>query len=213
MGNRFDYLQEAINRLFQEIGSVHKISSVYETPAMGFEGDPFLNCVILMETEIEPSVLLDKVLQIEKKMGRERSANKRLVSRPIDIDILFADDTIINTERLVVPHPEIQNRKFVLQPLSEIASEYNHPVLNAKVKELLETTSDSGEAQKQAKWLSNPMRELNLSRYNYLTIEGNLGVGKTSLTTRIARDFNAKLVLERFVDNPFLPKFYEDQAR
>lgn len=213
MGNRFDHLQEAINRLFEEIGSVIKISSVYETPAMGFDGDPFLNCVVLIESEIEPSELLDNVLQIEKKMGRERGADKRLVSRPIDIDILFVDDKIINTKRLVVPHPEIQNRKFVLQPLSEIASEYNHPVLNAKVSELLETTSDSGEATKQSKWLSNPIRELNLAKHNYLTIEGNLGVGKTSLTTKIARDFNAKLVLERFADNPFLPKFYEDQAR
>lgn len=213
MGNRFDYLQEAIRVLFEEVGSVIKISSVYETPAMGFDGDPFLNCVVLMETELEPLETLESILHIEKKLGRQRTELKRYVSRPIDIDILFIDDKIIDTERLIVPHPEIQNRKFVLQPLYEIGSAWNHPVLKKKVHELLETTSDSTEATKHSKWLVNPMREFSFSKLNYLTIEGNLGVGKTSLTTKIARDFNAKLILERFKDNPFLAKFYTDQAR
>jgi 2-amino-4-hydroxy-6-hydroxymethyldihydropteridine diphosphokinase len=213
MGNRFDYLQNAVNALFEEVGSIVKISSVYETPAMGFEGDPFLNCAVWLQTELKPSKVLKKILDIEKKIGRKRNASKTYTSRPIDIDIIFIDGEILQTEKLTVPHPEMQNRKFVLQPLAEINPELIHPISNKKIIKLLVETVDKSLLQKQSKWLSSPMKFYNISQYNYIAIEGNIGAGKTSLATKIANDFNAKLILERFKDNPFLPKFYEDAAR
>ncbi len=213
MGNRFEHLQNAVNMLFAEVGSIFKISSVYETPAMGFEGDPFLNCAVWMQVDINPSKILKKVLNIEKQLGRKRSASKNYVSRPIDIDIIFIEDLIITTEKLTVPHPEMANRKFVLQPLAELNSQLIHPVLEKNIVKILSQTEDKSELKKQSKWLINPMKDYSISHYNYIAIEGNIGAGKTSLANKIATDFNAKLILERFKDNPFLPKFYEDAAR
>ena len=213
MGNRFDNLQNAVNFLFEEVGSILKISSIYETPAMGFEGDPFLNCAIWLQTDLKPLKILKLILEIEKKIGRKRNTSGTYISRPIDIDIVFIDDLIIESEKLTVPHPEMKKRKFVLQPLADLNLELVHPVSKKNISELLTETEDESELQKQSKWLSNPMKDYNISQYNYIAIEGNIGAGKTSLATKIANDFNAKLILERFKDNPFLPKFYEDAAR
>ncbi|WP_083834431.1 2-amino-4-hydroxy-6-hydroxymethyldihydropteridine diphosphokinase [Aequorivita sublithincola] len=213
MGNRFENLQAAVDSLFEKVGTILKISSVYETPAMGFKGDPFLNCTVWMQSDLEPSEILRIILKIEITMGRERNTTNTYASRPIDIDILFIDDLIIETEKLKVPHPEIEKRKFVLQPLAEINSQLIHPLSIKKIIKLLAETEDKSVLQKQFKWLSNPMKDFSISQFNYIAIEGNIGAGKTSLTTKIANDFNAKLILERFKDNPFLPKFYEDAAR
>lgn len=213
MGNRFEFLQNAVNLLFEEVGSVVKISSVYETPAMGFEGEPFFNCAVWMQTDLKPSKILKTVLEIEKTLGRKRNTSKTYSSRPIDIDILFIDDLIIESEKLTVPHPEMANRKFVLQPLAELNSQLIHPISGKKIIRILSETEDESVLQKQSKWLSNPMKDYTISKYSYIAIEGNIGAGKTSLSTKIAADFNAKLILERFKDNPFLPKFYEDAAR
>ncbi len=213
MGNRFEHLQNAVNVLFEEVGSIIKISSVYETPAMGFEGDPFLNCAVWMQTDLKPSKILKIALEIEKAMGRERNDDKTYTSRPIDIDIIFIDDLIIKTEKLTVPHSEMEKRKFVLQPLAELNSQLIHPISKKNSIKLLSETEDQSILEKQSKWLNNPLKEFNISQYNYIAIEGNIGAGKTSLASKIANDFNAKLILERFKDNPFLPKFYEDAAR
>lgn len=213
MGNRFEYLQNAVDLIFEEIGSVLKISSVYETPAMGFDGDPFLNCAVWINTSQKPQKVLKSVLGIEKKIGRIRNNSEGYSSRPIDIDVILIDDMIINTEKLTVPHSEVEKRKFVLQPLNDLNSELIHPISKKNIGEILAETEDNSELHKQSKWLVNPMSNYNISKYSYITIEGNIGAGKTSLATKIADDFNAKLILERFKDNPFLPKFYEDAAR
>lgn len=213
MGNRFEHLQNAVNSLFEQVGSIIRISSVYETPAFGFEGDPFLNCAVWLQTDMKPTKVLKTILEIEKTMGRRRSASNTYTSRPIDIDIIFIDAEIFETEKLTVPHPEMEKRKFVLQPLAELNSQVVHPISNKNIIKLLAETADKSVLQKKSKWLSNPMKEYNISKYNYIAIEGNIGAGKTSLTSKIAQDFNSKLILERFKDNPFLPKFYEDAAR
>lgn len=213
MGHRFENLQNAVNLLFEKLGSILKISSIYETPAMGFEGDPFLNCAVWLHTDLKPPKILKVILEIEKIIGRRRTASKNYTSRPIDIDIVFIDDLIFESEKLTVPHPEMENRKFVLQPLADLNLEIVHPVFKKNIVELLNETEDRSVLQKQSKWLSNPMMDYAISEYNYIAIEGNIGAGKTSLATKIANDFNAKLILERFKDNPFLPKFYEDAAR
>lgn len=213
MGNRFENLQNAVNFLFEEVGSIIRISPIYETPAMGFEGDPFLNCAVWIQTDLKPLKILKLVLDIEKKIGRKPSTSKHYTSRPIDIDIVFIDDLIIETEKLIVPHPEMEKRKFVLTPLADLNSQLIHPHSQKNIIELLAETQDESELQKKSKWLSNPMTDYPISQHNYIAIEGNIGAGKTSLATKISNDFNAKLILERFKDNPFLPKFYEDPER
>ena len=180
---------------------------------MGFDGDDFLNCVLLINSTLSPDKILKKILAIEKLLGRERSSSSGYVSRPIDIDILLVDDLVKETKKLTIPHPEIQNRKFVLQPLAEINGQLVHPKLEQNVIKLLAKTADESVLEKQSKWLRNPKKDYDFSKFNYIAIEGNIGAGKTSLATLLATDFNAKLILERFKDNPFLPKFYENQQR
>ena len=180
---------------------------------MGFEGDDFLNCVLKVESTYSAKKILKKILSIETQMGRVRNEKEGYASRPIDIDLLFYNDEILKRKDLIVPHPEIQNRKFVLAPLAAISSELNHPVLNKNMEVLLNETNDETEITKLSKWLRNPTSDYDMSNFRYLAIEGNIGAGKTSLATQLASDFNAKLVLERFKENPFLPQFYKDPDR
>lgn len=213
MGNRFDHLQYAVNAIFEQVGSIVKLSSVYETPAMGFDGADFLNCVIWVRTQLTPTQTLKAIQTIEKKLGRTSKSTEQYESRIIDIDLLLYDDEVIDKSNLIVPHPRMIERKFVLQPLAELHPQLIHPVLQKNVVKLLSETTDKSDIQKQSKWLRNPKKDYDLSKLNYIAIEGNIGAGKTSLAEKLAVDFNAKLILERFKDNPFLPKFYEDQAR
>lgn len=213
LGNRFEYLQNAVDAIFEEVGVIVKISSVYENPAMGFEGGDFLNCVLWIQTAMTPLNVLKTCIAIEKKLGRERKKTKKFTSRPIDIDLLFVDDLVQDTKNLILPHPEFHNRRFVIQPMAELNAQFIHPVSEKNMIRLLAETPDENPVKKLSKWLRNPRKDYDISKYNYIAIEGNIGAGKTSLATQIATDFNAKLILERFKDNPFLPKFYENQAR
>ncbi|MCB0457501.1 MAG: 2-amino-4-hydroxy-6-hydroxymethyldihydropteridine diphosphokinase [Flavobacteriaceae bacterium] len=213
LGNKFENLQTAIDLLFQEIGAIDKISSVYQTPALGFVGEDFYNCVVLLKSDLTPTKILKKILRIEKQLGRVRNKETGYSSRTIDIDILLVDDLEIETENLVIPHPELPNRKFVLQPLAELNNHIIHPKLQKNVVWLLAKTTDQSDITKLSKWLKNPKNDYSLSAYKYIAIEGNIGAGKTSLAQQMSLDFNAKLILERFKENPFLPKFYEEPQR
>ncbi len=195
------------------MGSIVKISPVYQTPAIGFDGDDFLNCVIQIRSNFSPSETLKKVLSIEKELGRVREESNGYSSRPIDIDILFFDDEIIASKDLLIPHPEIQNRRFVLQPLVDISESLIHPNYSKSCLVLLKETKDDSEIVKQSQKLRNPILDYDISKFRYIAIEGNIGAGKTSLATKMAADFNSKLVLERFKENPFLPKFYKEPDR
>ena len=212
-GDKFKNLQAAIDLIFIRIGKVLIISKVYKSPAFGFDGDEFLNTCICIETAFNPSQLLKELLKIEKLLGRVRTKKKGYQSRSIDLDIIFFEDEIVNTKILKLPHPEMKNRRFVLMPLNDIASKIKHPKLNEEVSVFLESCDDKSILKPINIWLKNPSRQHNFSKYNYIAIEGNIGAGKTSLATKISHDFNAKLILERFADNPFLPKFYEDAQR
>lgn len=180
---------------------------------MGFDGDDFLNCVLQINTHLSVSETLKTILFIEKEMGRHRNESKGFVSRPIDIDILFYNEEIIDTKDLIVPHPEIHNRRFVLQPLAAISSEFIHPELDRSIASLLEETNDNCDIVEHSNALRNPILEYDISNFHYIAIEGNIGAGKTTLASKMATDFNAKLILERFKENPFLPKFYKDPDR
>jgi 2-amino-4-hydroxy-6-hydroxymethyldihydropteridine diphosphokinase len=212
-GDKFKHLQTAVDAIFQRIGSVKLISKVYTSPALGFDGDDFLNCCLVLESDLTPQVVIDTLLDIETNLGRTRTGVQGYEARPIDLDIIFVDNAIINTKTLKVPHPEMEKRKFVLQPLHDIASKIKHPILKKDVSVLLNECEDNSVLEPIKIWLKNPSRQYDFSKYNYITIEGNIGAGKTSLATKIAQDFNAKLILERYADNAFLPKFYEDANR
>lgn len=212
-GDRLKYLQDAVDLIFKKIGKINIISKVYNTPALGFEGDDFLNTCIFIETDFTADELLQELLTIELQLGRIRTEVNGYEGRTIDLDILFYDDEIINTKKLVIPHPELYKRKFVLEPLFNIAPKYIHPIFNVTVEELLKDCDDSSNVEPVKIWLKNPTKQFSFSQYNYIAIEGNIGAGKTSLATKISQDFNAKLILERFADNPFLPKFYKEPHR
>jgi deoxyadenosine/deoxycytidine kinase len=106
----------------------------------------------------------------------------------------------------------MQDRKFVLLPVQDLNLDWKHPVFQKTIAELIAITPDESICT-VVQDLKNPLQEIPLQKFNYIAIEGNIGAGKTTLAHKIADDFNAKTVLERFADNPFLPKFYKDQNR
>ena len=211
-GNRLETIQSCIDLIHSEVATVVKVSKIYETPAWGFESEPFYNAAILIHTTKSAQKILNQVLKVEKKLGRVRSKDSGYQARIIDVDIIAFDEEIISTETLQVPHPLMQNRKFVLQPMSDLGLNWEHPILKKSVSQLLAQTEDKSEI-KAVHSIVSPIEKLQLQQFNYIAIEGNIGAGKTTLSTKLAEDCNAKLVLERFADNPFLPKFYKDQSR
>lgn len=142
LGDKHLVFSEARLRLSQQVGTITIQSAIYETEPWGFESDDiFWNQVLEISTELSPEEVLKQTQQIEHDLGRIRKANQ-YDSRIIDIDILFYGDLIIKTENLVVPHPRIQERKFALVPLSEIAPELIHPVFLKSIRQLLAECTD-----------------------------------------------------------------------
>ena len=145
MGDVKDTLRRAQQEVNNNLGVILRCSHNYESKAWGFTSyDNFFNQAIIIDTDYSPEELLDKVLEIEIKLGRNREeeaevkarTGERFAPRPIDIDILFYDDKVINTPDLVIPHPLMQEREFVLAPLSEIAPNKIHPLLDKTVREM-----------------------------------------------------------------------------
>jgi 2-amino-4-hydroxy-6-hydroxymethyldihydropteridine diphosphokinase len=134
VGDRATNLNTAIEHL-RALGEVAAVSSFYETEPVEFAAQPwFLNCVVKLDTEKMPKQLLSGVLAIEKEIGRKREKKKG--PRSIDIDILLFGNSIIDTKGLTVPHPAMHERRFVLEPLGEIAPEVRHPVFKRTAREL-----------------------------------------------------------------------------
>jgi len=135
LGDRPANLSAAIETLPLEIKVIAK-SKIYETPPWGYENQPaFLNMAVKCETNLEPESLLKCLKQLEVQLGREQSFHWG--PRLIDIDILFYDDLILESESLIIPHPRLRERAFVLVPLADIAPGFVHPVLKETIKELL----------------------------------------------------------------------------
>jgi 2-amino-4-hydroxy-6-hydroxymethyldihydropteridine diphosphokinase len=134
VGDRERNLRSAIKQL-GALGEVAAVSSFYETEPVEFTAQPwFLNCVVKMETSTTPGQLLAGILAIERTMGRRRTQNKG--PRTIDIDILFFGDSVVQAKGLTIPHPALHQRRFVLEPLAEIAPGLRHPVLERTIHEL-----------------------------------------------------------------------------
>lgn len=211
LDNKLENLQNAIQLIHKKIGGIQKISSVYKTPSLGFKGNDFFNICIKVSTYLNPEMLLQRTLAIEKELGRVRTEGATHTNRIIDIDILLFDDEIIFSRQLTVPHPRMLARKFVLAPLKEIAKHTIHPIEKKQITACLQDCIDDSAIEVIPEKLIRPIPIS--EKYNYIAIEGNIGAGKTTLSKLISDDFNARLVLERFADNPFLPKFYEDKER
>jgi 2-amino-4-hydroxy-6-hydroxymethyldihydropteridine diphosphokinase len=134
IGNREAHLREAQDRL-TAVGRVTTVSSFYETEPVEFTEQPwFLNCAIALETRLTPQELMTAILGIEKAMGRQRLQKKG--PRMIDIDILLFGNAVLDSAEVTIPHPAMSERRFVLDPLAEIAAEARHPVLNKTIREL-----------------------------------------------------------------------------
>ena len=143
LGDRERNLQEAIGRL-KALGTVLAVSGFYETEPVEIEGEQpwFLNCAVLLETELSPENLLAGTLALEQSMGRRRSGVRS--ARQIDIDILYFDGLVLSTPNLTIPHPGVPRRKFVLAPLKEIAPDFRDPVTKQTAAEMLASLPTEG---------------------------------------------------------------------
>jgi len=147
IGDRIKNLAKTRSFIDMRIGKIVKTSAIYETAAWGITEQPdFLNQVLLVESKLPAQKIMQLILSIENKLGRVRT--QKNASRIIDIDILFYNNEIINEMALTVPHPEIQNRKFALIPLNDIAPDFVHPILKLSLKHLLYISKDTLEVKR-----------------------------------------------------------------
>ena len=141
-GNREKILKEARRLISERVGEIIETSMLYETAPWGFKDDlKFLNQVLKVSTLLKPGELLNALLFIEQSLGRVR-VSSGYQSRTIDIDILFYNSLVMNEENLIIPHPRIADRRFVLVPLAEIASGFIHPGFGIPISELLNRCQD-----------------------------------------------------------------------
>jgi 2-amino-4-hydroxy-6-hydroxymethyldihydropteridine diphosphokinase len=149
MGDRNAYLQKARKLITEKIGMIKKRSRIYESVPWGIENqNNYLNQVLELKSKFTADEVLQKILDIENKIGRIR--NEKWGERIIDIDILFYNDLIIEKEELCIPHIHLHNRKFVLTPLHEISPDYVHPKYRKKVSELMQECKDTEKVEEYA---------------------------------------------------------------
>lgn len=151
-------MQNAVDAIYKTIGVVKALSKVYETPALGFQGDTFYNACLVVDTVLKPNKILQELLHIEIQQGRVRTLKEGYESRVIDLDILFIEEEVIDTKSLLIPHPELHNRRFVLEPLAAIASNIMHPTLHKSVSVLLEECPDNSILEPLNIWLKTQVK-------------------------------------------------------
>lgn len=142
LGDRKKNITNATIIIGSIMGDIRMLSSLHETEPWGFESsNPFMNAVILVETDCSPETCLQMAKSIEREMGRTYHKNNGYEDRIIDIDILLYDDLVMDSDTLKIPHPLIQDRLFVLNPLAEIAPDLIHPTIGKSIQELLDHLS------------------------------------------------------------------------
>jgi 2-amino-4-hydroxy-6-hydroxymethyldihydropteridine diphosphokinase len=142
IGDRLKNLEKARNLILERVGKIIKSSDVFITAAWGKTDQPdFYNQALEVSTELDPKALLDELIKIEMEAGRIRTGEK-WAERTIDIDILFYNNDIVHEPHLKIPHPHLQDRRFVLVPLDQIAAGYVHPVLQKNIHQLLQDCTD-----------------------------------------------------------------------
>lgn len=142
LGDRHNLIQKAIDAI-NDISEVIAVSELYETKPYGFDADEeFINCCLKIQSDLSPHELLEVLRRIEIDLGREqKSVDGVYKSRTIDIDILFYGSLKVSDEQLVIPHHDLHNRMFVIQPLNDIAPDFNHPILNESIKSIFNRLS------------------------------------------------------------------------
>jgi len=195
LGDRQGFINKAVEMLRQTADiEVTGISNLLETtPLMESEQPKYINTVAQIKTWLSPENLFAKLQDIENLLGRTRS--EKWESRTIDLDLLLFDSQIINTPKLVVPHPQMHLRSFVLKGLCCFDADFIHPVLEETLSEL-------------AFRLNNANFTLNPDIPQLISIAGIIGVGKTTLAEKLSEVFNAKILFEPYDTNPFLPAVY-----
>ena len=149
MGDRLAYLEAAQRAISTKVGYILKASSVYETAPWGKTDQAnFYNQILMLKTSLNPFEVLEQTQSIEDELGRQRI--QHWGARTLDIDLIFYDNQCINTDKLILPHPLMQERNFVLEPFAEIAPDYKHPLFNKTIKELLLLCEDQLPASKIA---------------------------------------------------------------
>ena len=201
LGNRLKFLQLAVGLISYRISKVTNVSRIYETPAMGFKGNPFYNICVKMNTDLQPKSLLEKLLDIEKYLGRVRSSDSRPKSRKVDIDIIYFKELIINDKALFVPHKNMHERNFVLYPLLDVCSDFKDPRNGKSIQTLLDNSNDSFIPKKVEEKVYIPEIK------KVIAVEGLIGIGKTEFSRKLSDALFGELVLEEF-DEVLLEKFY-----
>ena len=146
-GNRSELINEAITKIDIYIGKVELKSSIYETKSWGFNSNNFYNTCLLIESSLSVELILNKILKIEKDMGRLNSVGQ-YSDRCIDIDILFFEDIIVNSKDLIIPHPRLHLRKFVLTPMLDLMPDLIHPILKKSIRQLELECDDNDQPKK-----------------------------------------------------------------
>ena len=211
-GNRLVFLRTALHHIQQETGKTFLVSSVYESPSWGFKSHPFLNACVSIETLLSPDALLEKLVSIEMKMGRTRSEEQTYADRCIDLDILLYEAEIISHDHLKIPHPRLHLRNFVLYPLAEIHPNGMHPQFQKTIQTLQKESPDTALPQKYERPAWNTRNPF-LSHFPFVAIEGNMGVGKTTLALKMAAHYKIAFFEETFLNNPHLKSFYEQSNK
>lgn len=240
LGDREAHLQAAVTAL-QETSDVDvvAVSPVYVSEAHtghpGDEAPAFLNAVVCVSTALAPDALMRRLLEIEAGQGRHRDPSRQWAPRTLDLDLVLYGDHEIRDDGLVVPHPRLAERRFVLRPLADLAPHLQVPEpFGMSVAELLHDCGDTAALEPSEHTLRIPGRSVisqgelwptpveqtvrhRIARLpdalRYVVIEGVIGAGKTTLASILSRRFGARLIKEQFEENPFLDRFYEDRPR
>jgi deoxyguanosine kinase len=199
LGFRIAQLELAKSQLEGHVGPITKQSAYYETAPWGSQSKfHHINQCVIVETKLSAKHLLKQLLKIELHLGRNRGSEKN-ADRLIDIDILFFNDSTIQTKELELPHPRLHLRRFVLKPLLDICPNWKHPVLNKTINSLYKSCKD-----KLSVVAITP-------KPIFVCIEGNIGSGKSTLANALANQLNAHFLPEQFEKNALLPLFYKDK--